>query len=101
MEGVSGIVAHLLVAEHQRRMVHTHRHTRASGLKRTDHVDQARVEMSRLLKIARREHTADAGVDELGSVRIFTRKLGDVVVCPSTQRTGTEGRAVVRIGHGI
>lgn len=45
VEGVAGVVAELFIAEHQRSVVDTHRHTRALFFEGAHHFHQTRVEM--------------------------------------------------------
>ena len=52
MEGIAGIVAHFLVAEHKGGMVYAHRHARTTLLKRADHLYQPRIEMRGFLEVA-------------------------------------------------
>ena len=51
VERIARIVAHLLVAEHQRSVIDTHRHTGTLLLKRAHHVAQSRIEVSRFLEV--------------------------------------------------
>ena len=64
---IARIVAHLVVAEHERCVVHAHGQRGVDALEGAHHVDEARVEMGRLLEVAVGQHIADAGMHEVGA----------------------------------
>ena len=101
MERISGVITHLAVAEHQRRMVDAHRHIRALALESTYHINKSRIEMRRLAKITVRKHTTDTCMDKMSACGILASEFRNIVVGAGTERTGTECQAVMRIGNRI
>ena len=82
-------------------MVNAHRHVGTYCLKRTYHVDQARIKMRRLLEVAVWLRLADAGMHEVGAVGIFLCERRHVVVSSRAEAAGAESQAVVGIWYGV
>ena len=87
MERVSGIIAHLLVAKHQRSMVNAHGKFGIGLLEyshKLDYVGTA-AEMRSLAEIAVGKHRCASQMHKPCAVGIFAGKLGNVVMSACAQ----------------